>query len=104
MTRGGVYSPLSPAHLACFKMKMKPIQLSPDMLSNLAHKPVVVRVVIDNSGKVTEVTRVNQEGPAASLPAGALAAIQQWEFSRSRRKDAGEAVKYFSLKVQDPRQ
>ena len=37
------------------------------------------------------------------LPPDALATIEQWEFSRSRRKEAGEAVKYFSLKVQNPR-
>ena len=84
--------------------KMKPIQLSQDMLSSLTAKPVVVRVVIDKAGKVTEVTPLNPEGAAVSLPADVLATIQQWEFSRSRRKDAGEAVKYFSLKVQNPRQ
>jgi len=84
--------------------KMKPIQLSQDVLSSLAVKAVVVRVVIDGDGKVTEVTPLNQEGAAVSLLADALAAIQEWEFSRSRRKDAGEAVKYFSLKVQNPRQ
>jgi len=83
--------------------KMKPIQLSQDMLGSLADKPVVVRVVIDKTGKVTEVSPVNQEGAAVSLPPDALATIQQWEFSRSRRKEAGEAVKYFSLKVQSAR-
>jgi CheY-like chemotaxis protein len=84
--------------------KMKPIQLSQDMMSSLAaSKSVVVRVVIDKAGKVTEVTPLNQEGAAVSLPPDALATIQQWEFSRSRRKGAGEAVKYFSLKVQNPR-
>jgi CheY-like chemotaxis protein len=83
--------------------KMKPIQLSQDMLVSLAAKSVVVRVVIDNAGKVTEVAPLNQEGAAVSLPPDALATIQEWEFSRSRRKDAGEAVKYFSLKVQNPR-
>jgi len=83
--------------------KMKPIQLSQDMLTSLAAKSVVVRVVIDNAGKVTEVAPLNQEGAAVSLPPDALATIQQWEFSRSRRKDAGDAVKYFSLKVQNPR-
>ncbi|HEU0004497.1 MAG TPA: hypothetical protein VFS12_00785 [Terriglobia bacterium] len=83
--------------------KMKPIQLSQEMLSSLMAKAVVVRVVIDNAGKVTEVTPLNQERTAVSLPADALAAIQQWEFSPSRRKDAGEAVKYFSLKVQNAR-
>jgi outer membrane biosynthesis protein TonB len=82
---------------------MKPIQLSQDMLVSLGAKSVVVRVVIDNAGKVTEVAPLNQEGSAVSLPPDALATIQQWEFSRSRRKDAGEAVKYFSLKVQNPR-
>jgi len=82
---------------------MKPIQLSQEMLSSLTAKAVVVRVVIDNAGKVTEVTPLNQEGAAVSLPADALAAIQQWEFSHSHRKDAGEAVKYFSLKVQNAR-
>jgi CheY-like chemotaxis protein len=82
--------------------KMKPIQLSQDVLSSLAAKPVVVRVVIDKAGKVTEVTPLNQEGAAVPLPPDALATIEQWEFSRSRRKDAGEAVKYFSLKVQNP--
>ena len=84
--------------------KMKPIQLSQDMLTGLAAKAVVIRVVIDAAGKVTEVTPLNQEGAAVSLPPDALAAIQQWEFSRSRRKEAGEAVKYFSLKVQNSRQ
>lgn len=83
--------------------KMKPIQLSQDVLSSLAAKSVVVRVVIDNTGKVTEVSPLNQEGAAFSLPPEALATIQQWEFSRSRRKDASEAVKYFSLKVRNPR-
>ena len=83
--------------------KMKPIRLSQEMLSSLTAKAVVVRVVIDNAGKVTEVTPLNQEGAAVSLPADALAAIQQWEFSPSRRKDAGEAIKYFSLKVQNAR-
>ena len=83
--------------------KMKPIQLSQDMLSSLTAKAVVVRVVIDSAGKVTEVTPLNQGGAAVSLPADALAAIQEWEFSRSRRKEAGKAVKYFSLKVQNPR-
>jgi hypothetical protein len=73
------------------------------MLVSLAAKSVVVRVVIDNAGKVTEVAPLNQEGAAVSLPPDALATIQEWEFSRSRRKDAGEAVKYFSLKVQNPR-
>ncbi len=84
--------------------RMKPVQLSQDMLNSLAAKAVVVRVVIDREGKVTEVTPLNQEEGAVSLPADALAAIQQWEFSSSRRKDAGDAVKYFSLKVQNPRQ
>jgi CheY-like chemotaxis protein len=84
--------------------KMKPIQLSQEMLSSFAAKSVVVRVVIDREGKVTEVAPLNQEGAAVSLPPDALATIHQWKFSRSRRKDAGEAVKYFSLKVQDPRQ
>jgi DNA-binding response OmpR family regulator len=84
--------------------KMKPIQLSQDMLSSLAAKPVVVRVVIDSAGKVTQVAPLNQEGTAVPLPPEALATIEQWEFSRSRRKEAGEAVKYFSLKVQNPRQ
>lgn len=79
--------------------KMKPIQLSQDMLSSLGTKAVVVRVAVDHSGKVTEVVPVT---PVA-LPAGALATIQQWEFSRSRRKGAGESFKYFSLKVQSPR-
>jgi hypothetical protein len=83
---------------------MKPIQLSQDMLSSLAAKPVVVRVVIDSAGKVTQVAPLNQEGTAVPLPPEALATIEQWEFSRSRRKEAGEAVKYFSLKVQNPRQ
>jgi len=84
--------------------RMKPVQLSKDMLNNLVAKAVVVRVVIDREGKVTEVTPLNQEEGAVSLPPEALAAIQQWEFSSSRSKDAGEAVKYFSLKVQKPRQ
>jgi DNA-binding response OmpR family regulator len=84
--------------------RMKPVQLSQDVLNSLAAKAVVIRVVIDREGKVTEVTPLNQEEGTASLPADALAAIQQWEFSRSRRKDAPEAVKYFSLKVQNPRQ
>ncbi len=84
--------------------RMKPVQLSQDVLNSLAAKAVVIRVVIDREGKVTEVTPLNQEEGAASLPADALAAIQQWKFSRSRRKDAGDAVKYFSLKVQHPRQ
>jgi CheY-like chemotaxis protein len=84
--------------------KMKPIQLSSEVMSRLASKPVVVRVVIDNAGRVTEVTPVNQEGVAASLPEDALATIQEWEFSRSRRKDPGQAVKYFSLRVQNSRQ
>jgi hypothetical protein len=82
---------------------MKPIQLSQDILTNLAAKPVVVRVVINSAGKVTEVAPLNQEGAAVSLPPDALATIQQWEFSRSRRKEGGDAVKYFSLKVQNPR-
>jgi hypothetical protein len=84
--------------------KMKPVQLSQEVLSRLAAKAVVVRVVIDREGKVTEVTPLNQEEGSASLPPDALATIQQWEFSGSRRKDAGDAVKYFSLKVQTPRQ
>ena len=84
--------------------KMKPIRLSQDVLTSLAAKAVVVRVVIDDAGKVTEVTPLNQEDGAVSLPPDALATIQQWEFSRSRRKEGGEAVKYFSLKVQNPRQ
>jgi len=84
--------------------KMTPIPLSQGMLSSLTAKAVVVRVVIDKAGKVTEVTPLNQEGTAVALPEDALAAIQQWEFSRARRKDAGEAVKYFSLKVQNARQ
>jgi hypothetical protein len=83
--------------------KMKPIRLSENVLSSLATKSVVVRVVIDNAGKVTEVAPLNQEGAAVSLPPDALATIQQWEFSRSRHKEGGEAVKYFSLKVQNPR-
>ena len=74
------------------------------LLSSLTAKAVVVRVVIDKAGRVTGVTPLNQEGTAVSLPEGALAAILQWEFSRSRRKEAGEAVKYFSLKVQNSRQ
>ena len=82
---------------------MKPIQLSQDVLSSLAAKSVVVRVVIDKTGKVTEVAALNQEGSAVPLPPDALSTIEQWEFSRSRRKDAGDAVKYFSLKVQNPR-
>ena len=61
---------------------MKPVQLSQDVLNSLAAKAVVVRVVIDREGKVTEVTPLNQEEGAASLPADALATIQQWEFSR----------------------
>ena len=84
--------------------KMTPIPLSKDMLSSLTGKAVVVRVVIDKAGNVTEVTALNQEETAVSLPADALAAIYQWEFSRSRYRDAGTAVKYFSLKVQNPRQ
>lgn len=83
--------------------KMTPIPLSQDMLSSLTGKAVVVRVVIDRDGKVTEVSPLNQEGTAVSLPADALAAIHQWEFSRSRHREAGAAVKYFSLKVQNPR-
>jgi DNA-binding response OmpR family regulator len=82
--------------------KIKPIQLSQEILTSLAAKSVVVRVVIDNAGKVTEVSPLNQEGAAVSLPPDALATIQQWEFSRSRRKEGGHAVKYFSLKVQNP--
>ncbi len=84
--------------------KMTPIPLSKDMLSSLTGRAVVVRVVIDKAGNVTEVTPLNQEGTAVSLPADALAAIHQWEFSRSRHREAGTAVKYFSLKVQNPRQ
>ena len=83
--------------------KMKPVQLSQEVLNSLAAKPVVVRVVIDKAGKVTEVAPLNQEGAAVPLPPEVLATIEQWEFSRSRRKEAGEAVKYFSLKVQSPR-
>lgn len=79
--------------------KMKPLQLSQDMLSSLGTKAVVVRVVVDHSGKVTQVVPVT---PVA-LPDGALATIQQWEFSRSRRKGAGESIKYYSLKVQSAR-
>jgi len=82
---------------------MKPIRLSQDLLTSLAAKAVVVRVVIDDAGKVTEVAPLNQEGVAVPLPPETLATIEQWKFSRSRRKDAGEAVKYFSLKVQSPR-
>ncbi len=70
--------------------KMKPVQLSQDVLNSLAAKAVVVRVVIDRAGKVTEVTPLNQEEGAVSLPPDALATIQQWEFSSSRRKEAGE--------------
>ena len=83
--------------------KMKPIQLSQEIMRSLAAKPVVIRVVIDNSGKVTEVAPLNQEGSEVSLPPDALATIQQWEFSRTGHKEAGEAVKYFSLRVQNPR-
>ena len=83
--------------------KMKPIQLSQDVLGSLGSKAVVVRVVVDPLGKVTEVTPLTQEGSTVALPASALAAIEQWEFSHSRRKDGGESVKYFSLKVQSPR-
>jgi hypothetical protein len=79
---------------------MTPIQLSRETLSAMRARPVVVRVVIDGAGKVTEVTPLNQDGTAVSLPPDALAAIQQWEFTRSRRKDGGTAVKYFSLKAQ----
>ena len=82
--------------------RMKPVQLSQDVLNSLAAKAIVVRVVIDRQGKVTEVTPLNQEEGADSLPADALATIQQWEFSGSRRKNAGDAVKYFSLKLQNP--
>ncbi|MSO22654.1 MAG: hypothetical protein EXQ58_05240 [Acidobacteria bacterium] len=64
----------------------------------------MVRVVIDKAGRVTGVTPLNQEGTPISLPGDALAAIQQWEFSRSRRKGAGEAVKYFSFKLTNFRQ
>ena len=84
--------------------KMKRIQLSQEVLSSLTGKGVVVRVVIDGAGKVTEVTPLNQEGSSAALLADALAFIQEWEFSPSRRQDAGESVKYYSLKVQNPRQ
>jgi hypothetical protein len=84
--------------------KMKPVQLSQEVLSSLVAKAVVVRLVIDREGKVTEVTPLNQEEGSVSLPPDALAAIQQWEFSGSRRKDAGDAVKYFSLKVRNPRE
>jgi CheY-like chemotaxis protein len=80
--------------------RMTPIQLSRETLSAMRARPVVVRVVIDGAGKVTEVTPLNQDGTAVSLPPDALAAIQQWEFTRSRRKDGGTAVKYFSLKAQ----
>ena len=83
--------------------KMKPIRLSQDVLTSLAAKTIVIRVVIDDAGKVTEVAPLNQEGAAVSLPPDALATIQEWEFSRSRRKQGGEAVKYFSLKVQTSR-
>ena len=75
---------------------MKPVQLSQDVLNSLAAKAVVVRVVIDREGKVTEVTPLNQEEGAASLPPDALATIQQWEFSRSRRKDAEESGQILS--------
>jgi hypothetical protein len=82
---------------------MKPIQLTQDMLGSMGSKAVVVRVVVDHSGKVTEVTPLTQEGSTVVMPASALATIEQWEFSRSRRKDGGQSVKYFSLKVQNPR-
>jgi len=82
---------------------MTPIQLSQETLGAMRAKPVVVRVVIDGAGKVTEVTPLKHEGTAVSLPPEALVAIQQWEFTRSRRKDSGTTVKYFSLKVQNSR-
>ena len=83
--------------------KMTPIQLSEDTMNSLGSKSVVVRVVVDRTGKVKEVTPLNQQGAGAILPADAIDTIHQWEFSRSRHKNVGDAVKYFRLRVQNSR-
>jgi hypothetical protein len=76
---------------------MKAPQFSPEVLQALQGKALVVRLVVDTEGKVTEVTPLTQEKQNRVVPPDVLATIQSWEFSPSR-KEAGEWVKYYSFK------
>lgn len=82
--------------------KMKAPEFTAEELELLQSKALVVRIVIDGAGKVTEVTPLNQQDNSPGLSPHTLAAIQRWEFS-SRKKAGGEAVKYYSFKAQGGR-
>ncbi len=82
-----------------FLRKMKAPEFTSEEIELLQSKALVVRIVVDGAGKVTEVTRLNQQDDTSGLSPDALAAVWRWEFS-SRKKSVGDAVKYYSFKAE----
>jgi hypothetical protein len=76
---------------------MKRPVLPAEMLQTLSERPLVVRIVVNESGNVQEVVPLNPE--IGELPAPVLAAIQDWRFSRISGTDQTTALKYYSFRA-----
>jgi CheY-like chemotaxis protein len=77
--------------------RMKRPVLPAEMLQTLSERPLVVRIVVNESGNVQEVVPLNPE--IGELPAPVLAAIQDWRFSRISGTDQTTALKYYSFRA-----
>jgi hypothetical protein len=73
--------------------------LSPQLISLAGGKPLVVRIMVDQEGKILEATPLNLNPSNAALSEAALSAIQSWQFSQVRGGKSDTAAKYFSFKV-----
>jgi periplasmic protein TonB len=74
--------------------------LPAEAIRSLGEKALVLRVVVNRTGEVVEVTPLTPDGKSAASPESVLAAVRKWRFTPLRRKDEATAVKYYSFKVE----
>lgn len=79
--------------------RMKRPDFPSALIRSLRSKAIVVRIVVNESGKVVDVTPLDHDGTRPVLPSSALAAIREWQFGATQSKDPEAAVKYYSFKV-----
>lgn len=82
-----------------FLRKSRRPVLSPKMIQSGSAKPVVIRIVVSQEGRVLEATPVSRDESNIPLSQAVLAAVQDWQFKPVRKSQEKTWTKYFSFRL-----
>jgi DNA-binding response OmpR family regulator len=94
-----VINDVTGARKSPFLRKSRRPVLPLEMIQAPSAKPVVIRIVISQEGKVLEATPINEDESNVSLSQAAQAVVQDWEFEPIRKSDEKTWTKYFSFRL-----